>query len=247
MREGRIRDGEQINVVVPTGNFGNILAAFYAKNMGLPVGKLICASNENKVLYDFFRTGIYDRNREFVLTASPSMDILISSNLERLIYRIAGNDADRNGELMMALTGNGKYEISAQMKGALEDFYGNYATEQETAEEIGRLYRECGYVIDTHTAVASVVYGKYRQETEDDTKTVIASTASPFKFARSVMKAIDEKYDTKTDFELIDELSSLAGVKVPKAVEEIRTAPVLHNRQCQVGEMKDTVREFLNL
>ncbi|MCI8286097.1 MAG: threonine synthase [Lachnospiraceae bacterium] len=247
LREGRIRDGEQINVVVPTGNFGNILAAFYAKNMGLPVGKLICASNENKVLYDFFRTGIYDRNREFVLTASPSMDILISSNLERLIYRIAGNDADRNGELMTALTGNGKYEISAQMKGALEDFYGNYATEQETAEEIGRLYRECGYVIDTHTAVASVVYGKYRQETEDDTKTVIASTASPFKFARSVMKAIDEKYDTKTDFELIDELSSLAGVKVPKAVEEIRTAPVLHNRQCQVGEMKDTVREFLNL
>ena len=247
LREGRIRDGEQINVVVPTGNFGNILAAFYAKNMGLPVGKLICASNENKVLYDFFRTGIYDRNREFVLTASPSMDILISSNLERLIYRIAGNDADRNGELMTALTGNGKYEISAQMKGALEDFYGNYATEQETAEEIGRPYRECGYVIDTHTAVASVVYGKYRQETEDDTKTVIASTASPFKFARSVMKAIDEKYDTKTDFELIDELSSLAGVKVPKAVEEIRTAPVLHNRQCQVGEMKDTVREFLNL
>ena len=247
LENGELSEGEKIHVVVPTGNFGNILAAFYAKNMGLPVGKLICASNENKVLYDFFRTGIYDRNREFVLTASPSMDILISSNLERLIYRIAGNDADRNGELMMALTGNGKYEISAQMKGALEDFYGNYATEQETAEEIGRLYRECGYVIDTHTAVASVVYGKYRQETEDDTKTVIASTASPFKFARSVMKAIDEKYDTKTDFELIDELSSLAGVKVPKAVEEIRTAPVLHNRQCQVGEMKDTVREFLNL
>lgn len=247
LREGRIQDGEQINVVVPTGNFGNILAAFYAKNMGLPVGKLICASNENKVLYDFFRTGTYDRNREFVLTASPSMDILISSNLERLIYRIAGNDADRNGELMAALTGNGKYEISAQMRSELEDFYGNYASEEETAAEIGRLYRECGYVIDTHTAVASVVYGKYRQETEDDAKTVIASTASPFKFARSVMKAIDEKYDAKTDFELIDELSSLAGVKVPKAVEEIRTAPVLHNRQCQVGEMKDTVREFLNL
>lgn len=242
-----ITDGEEINVVVPTGNFGNILAAFYAKNMGLPVGKLICASNENKVLYDFFRTGTYDRNREFVLTASPSMDILISSNLERLIYRIAGNDADRNGELMAALTGNGKYEISAQMRSELEDFYGNYASEEETAAEIGRLYRECGYVIDTHTAVASVVYGKYRQETEDDAKTVIASTASPFKFARSVMKAIDEKYDAKTDFELIDELSSLAGVKVPKAVEEIRTAPVLHNRQCQVGEMKDTVREFLNL
>lgn len=247
LREGRIREGEQINVVVPTGNFGNILAAFYAKNMGLPIGKLICASNENKVLYDFFRTGTYDRNREFVLTASPSMDILISSNLERLIYRIAGNDADKNKELMAALTGKGKYEISAQMRSELGDFYGNYATEEETAAEIGRLYRECGYVIDTHTAVASAVYRKYRQETGDDTKTVIASTASPFKFARSVMNAIDGKQDAKTDFQLIDELSALAGVKVPGAVEEIRTAPVLHNRQCEVGEMKDTVKEFLNL
>ncbi len=247
LREGRIREGEQINVVVPTGNFGNILAAFYAKNMGLPIGKLICASNENKVLYDFFRTGTYDRNREFVLTASPSMDILISSNLERLIYRIAGNDADKNRELMAALTGKGKYEISAQMKASLGDFYGNYATEEETAAEIGRLYRECGYVIDTHTAVASAVYQKYRQETGDKAVTVIASTASPFKFARSVMNAIDEKYDAKTDFQLIDELSSLAGVKVPKAVEEIRTAPVLHRKQCEVGEMKDTVREFLHL
>lgn len=247
LREGRIQEGEQINVVVPTGNFGNILAAFYAKNMGLPIGKLICASNENKVLYDFFRTGTYDRNREFVLTASPSMDILISSNLERLVYRIAGNDADRNKELMAALTGKGKYEISAQMRSQLGDFYGNYATEEETAAEIGRLYRECGYVIDTHTAVASAVYRKYRQETGDDTKTVIASTASPFKFARSVMNAIDGKQDAKTDFQLIDELSALAGVKVPGAVEEIRTAPVLHNRQCEVGEMKDTVKEFLNL
>ena len=247
VKSGEIENGEQINVVVPTGNFGNILAAFYAKNMGLPIGKLICASNENKVLYDFFRTGTYDRNREFVLTASPSMDILISSNLERLIYRIAGNDADKNRELMAALTGKGKYEISAQMKASLGDFYGNYATEEETAAEIGRLYRECGYVIDTHTAVASAVYQKYRQETGDKAVTVIASTASPFKFARSVMNAIDEKYDAKTDFQLIDELSSLAGVKVPKAVEEIRTAPVLHRKQCEVGEMKDTVREFLHL
>ncbi|MDE6675882.1 MAG: threonine synthase, partial [Acetatifactor sp.] len=184
LKEEKIAEGETINVVVPTGNFGNILASFYAKNMGLPIGKLICASNENKVLYDFFSTGVYDRNREFVLTSSPSMDILISSNLERLIYRIAGEDADKNKELMAALTGEGKYEITPEMKEALADFYGSYADEKETAEEISRLYKDCGYVIDTHTAVASAVYQKYTAETGDRTKTVIASTASPFKFTR---------------------------------------------------------------
>lgn len=247
MQEGKLAEGEKINVVVPTGNFGNILAAFYAKNMGLPIAKLICASNDNKVLYDFFRTGIYDRNREFVLTSSPSMDILISSNLERLIYRIAGNDADRNKELMAALSGEGKYEIDEEMRKGLTDFYGNYADEAETASEIARLYKECGYVIDTHTAVASAVYQKYVKETGDRTKTVIASTASPFKFTRSVMNAIDEKYDAMGDFELVDELSKLANVKVPGAIEEIRTAPVLHDKQCDVDEMKNVVKEFLGI
>lgn len=245
LHEGKIESGEKINVVVPTGNFGNILAAFYAKNMGLPIGRLICASNENKVLYDFFRTGAYDRNREFVLTSSPSMDILISSNLERLIYRIAGNDGDRNRELMAALTAQGKYEITDEMKAALSDFYGDYADEEETAAEIRRLYESCGYVIDTHTAVASAVYQKYRRETGDQTRTVIASTASPFKFTRSVMKAIDPKYDSMGDFELADELSRLANIAVPPAIEEIRTAPVLHRKQCEVEEMKDVVLEFL--
>ena len=271
LAEGKIIDGEAINVVVPTGNFGNILAAFYAKNMGLPIGKLICASNENKVLYDFFRTGTYDRNRDFVLTSSPSMDILISSNLERLIYHVAGEDADKNRELMAALNSRGLYEISEKMREGLKDFYGNYATEEETAAEIRRIYETCGYVMDTHTAVASAVYQKYLSETEDaaktadpvktedaakaeDTektmnpaKTVIASTASPFKFTRSVMNAIDEKFDTKGDFELVDELSGLAKVKVPSAVEEIRTAPVIHDKQCEVGQMKDVVREFLGI
>lgn len=247
LEEGKLAEGETMNVVVPTGNFGNILAAFYAKNMGLPIGKLICASNDNKVLYDFFSTGTYDRNRDFVLTTSPSMDILISSNLERLIYRIAGEDADKNRELMNALSGQGKYEITEEMKAGLSDFYGNYANEQETAEEIARLYKECGYVLDTHTAVASAVYGKYVKETGDNAKTVIASTASPFKFTRSVMNAIDEKYDAMGDFELVDELSKLANVKVPNAIEEIRTAPVLHDKQCEVNEMKNVVREFLNM
>ena len=246
-KDGKITEGEKINVVVPTGNFGNILAAFYAKNMGLPIDKLICASNDNKVLYDFFRTGTYDRNREFVLTTSPSMDILISSNLERLIYRIAGNDADKNRELMSALTGNGKYEITEEMKAQLADFYGNFASEAETAAEIRRLYEKCGYVIDTHTAVASAVYGKYVAETGDHKTTVIASTASPFKFTRSVMDAIDTKYDVMSDFELVDELSKIAKVKVPGAIEEIRTAPILHDTQCDVDKMKDTVKSFLGI
>ena len=247
LKEGRIADGEAINVVVPTGNFGNILAAFYAKNMGLPIKKLICASNDNKVLYDFFETGVYDRNREFVLTTSPSMDILISSNLERLIYRIAGNDAEKNAALMAALSGQGKYEITAEMKEKLADFYGNYATEKETAATIKELYEETGYVIDTHTAVATTVYNKYKAQTKDEAKTVIASTASPFKFTRSVMEAIDEKYADMDDFALVDELSKLANVKVPNAIEEIRTAPVLHDRVCDKEEMKAVVKEFLHM
>ena len=247
LKEGKIAEGEKINVTVPTGNFGNILAAFYAKNMGLPIDKLICASNDNKVLYDFFRTGVYDRNREFVLTSSPSMDILISSNLERLIYWIAGNDAGENRSLMAALTGEGRYEITDEMKAALKDFYGNYADEAQTAAEIKRLYEDCGYVIDTHTAVASAVYRKYVEEMGDHTKTVIASTASPFKFTRSVMNAIDGKYDAMGDFELVDELSRIANVRVPQAIEEIRTAPVLHDTQCETAEMKDTVKKFLKI
>ena len=247
LAEEKITAGEAINVVVPTGNFGNILAAFYAKNMGLPIGKLICASNDNKVLYDFFSTGTYDRNRDFVLTTSPSMDILISSNLERLIYRIAGNDADKNAELMAALSGNGKYDITEEMKAQLNDFYGNYATEAETAQTIKDLYEDCGYVIDTHTAVAATVYKKYVKGTGDVAKTVIASTASPYKFTRSVMEAIDEKYASMGDFELVDELTKLANVAIPNAIEEIRTAPVRHNNICEVDEMQQVVKNFLNI
>ena len=246
-KKGEIAKDEKINVVVPTGNFGNILAAFYAKNMGLPIAKLICASNENKVLFDFFRTGTYDKNREFMLTSSPSMDILISSNLERLIYRIAGNDAAKNKELMTALTSDGAYAITEEMKEQLADFYGNYTSEAETAKVICDLYDKTGYVIDTHTAVAAGVYKKYKEETKDtETKTVIASTASPFKFTRSVMDAIDkEKYDSMTDFELVDELSRIGHIAVPKAIEEIRTAKVLHDTVCEVAEMPEVVKKFL--
>ena len=247
LEEEKITEGEAINVVVPTGNFGNILAAFYAKNMGVPIAKLICASNDNKVLYDFFATGTYDRNREFILTTSPSMDILISSNLERLIYRIAGEDAEKNAQLMASLSGQGKYEITEEMKAGLADFYGNYASESETAETIKKLYEDCGYVIDTHTAVAATVYDKYVKETGDTAKTVIASTASPFKFTRSVMDAIDHKYDAMGDFELVDELSKIANVTVPNAIEEIRSAEVIHNNICDADKMQQIVRDFLKL
>lgn len=247
LKKGRVAVGEKINVVVPTGNFGNILAAYYAKNMGLPIHKMICASNDNKVLYDFFQTGIYDRNRDFVLTTSPSMDILISSNLERLIYRIAGNDAAENARLMEALSGTGRYEITAEMKERLSDFYGNYATEEEGAAKIRSLYEKTGYVIDTHTAVAAAVYDKYKAATGDETKAVIVSTASPYKFTRSVMTAIDNQYGGMDDFMLVDELCRISNVEVPEAIEEIRSAPVLHEIQCDKSEMKEALETFLGL
>ena len=244
---GEIEDGEEINVTVPTGNFGNILAAYYAKQMGVPIAKLICASNENKVLFDFFTTGCYDRNRDFILTTSPSMDILISSNLERLIYQTAGRDAEKNNEFMKELNTNGVYTITDDMKEQMKDFYGNYATEEETAQTIKEVYNKADYIIDTHTAVAASVYKKYEKETGDTTKTVIASTASPYKFTRSVMNAIDSSYDSKTDFELIDELEKLSGVKVPQAIEDIRSAAVLHDTVCETEDMCKEVKKILNI
>ncbi len=244
---GSLAEGENMNVVVPTGNFGNILAAYYAKQMGVPVGKLICASNENKVLYDFFTTGSYDKNRDFILTSSPSMDILISSNLERLIYQIAGRDAKANSALMQALSLEGKYSITEEMKEQLVEFYGNYANEEETAAIIQKIYKQDGYVIDTHTAVAACVYEKYQKDSGDMAKTVIASTASPYKFTRSVMTAIDSRYDSMGDFELVDELEQISKVKVPQAIEDIRSAEVLHKTICEVDEMPKVVKEFLGL
>jgi threonine synthase len=247
VREGRVEAGQEINVVVPTGNFGNILAAFYAKQMGLPINKLICASNENRVLYDFFRTGTYDRKRPFMLTTSPSMDILISSNLERLIYRIAGNDAAACANLMQALSQGGEYTITEEMKSRLTDFYGNYCSEEETKETIHRVYQDSNYVIDTHTAVAAGVYKKYTEETGDVRPTVIASTASPYKFTRSVMDAIAQGHENLDDFGLVDKLSEISDTKVPNAVEEIRTAPVLHDRVVDAVDMPAAVLDILGI
>ncbi|MBO7515683.1 MAG: threonine synthase, partial [Lachnospiraceae bacterium] len=249
LAQGVLKNGEPMNVVVPTGNFGNILAAFYAKQMGIPIAKLICASNENKVLFDFFSTGTYDRNRKFILTSSPSMDILISSNLERLIYQIAGNDPDICAALMQALSESGKYSITPAMKVKLDSFYGNYATEAETAQRIAEVYREEGYVMDTHTAVASAVYEKYRKETNDETVTVVASTASPYKFLTSVLEAVGALTPDIADdeFAKVDRLYEVSGVAIPPAVEELRHAEILHKRECDPEDMKKTVLEILGL
>ena len=235
---------KEINFVVPTGNFGNILAAYYAYRMGVPVHKLICASNRNKVLTDFFETGVYDRNRDFFLTPSPSMDILISSNLERLIYEIAG---ESTAAFMNDLKTTGRYEIAGDMKKKLEVFVGGYAEDEEMAKAIADLYKKEGYIVDTHTAVATAVYNNYRSETKDDTCTVIASTASPYKFTRAVLNSIDPEYDKKDDFELFDELNKLSGVPIPKAIKDIISAPVLHDTVCAKDGLEAEVVKIYGL
>ena len=247
LQNEEIAEDEEINVVVPTGNFGNILAAYYAKNMGIPIAKLICASNENKVLYDFFQTGTYDRNREFVLTTSPSMDILISSNLERLIYKISGEDARKDTDLMTELKTKGSYAITGEMKANLADFAAGYATEEQVAKTIHDIYEDTGYVMDTHTAVAATVYKAYKEDSKDDRKTVIASTASPYKFAGSVMSAIDSKYKGQDDFKLIEELQKVSGTELPNAIKEIMNAEIRHNTECDVDQMEQTVKNILGV
>ena len=247
LANGEIKDGEKINVVVPTGNFGNILAAYYAKNLGVPIAKLICASNDNKVLYDFFQTGTYDKNREFVLTTSPSMDILISSNLERLIYLICGEDSEKTKELMEELKTTGKYTITPEMKEKLADFAAGYSTEEETAESIHDTYQKTGYVMDTHTAVAAHVCGQYRAKSGDQTKCVIASTASPYKFVKSVMSAIDAENANADEFDLLPKLQEVSGVPMPQAIKDILDAKILHNLECDADKMKETVKGILNV
>lgn len=244
LEHGEIEENEMVDIVVPTGNFGNILAAYYAKLMGIPIGKLICASNENKVLFDFFQTGVYDKNRDFVLTTSPSMDILISSNLERLIYLIAGEDSDRTKLLMEELKGGGRYQISEDMKARLKDFSGGYASETETAEEISKVYEKTGYVLDTHTAVASHVC---RRICGDGRKSVIASTASPYKFVKSVMTSIDKSCENKDELSLFETLCEVSKTQMPQAIKDILEADIIHRQECDADKMKETVKSILGL
>ena len=246
VKSGAIKAGEPLNFTVPTGNFGNILAAWYAKQMGLPIGRLICASNENKVLFDFFRSGSYDRRRPFVLTSSPSMDILISSNLERLIFHAAGDDAEVTAQLMKSLTEDGIYDITDTMREKLDSFAAGFASEEETAAAISETFKETGYCVDPHTAVAVSVCRKYYAKSGDPAKCVIVSTASPFKFESAVMSAIGEKTDLP-DLEMADKLAEVIGVNVPAAVSSLRDAPVLHDIVCGTDEMEKTVRTFLGI
>ena len=242
-----IKDGEEINVTVPTGNFGNILAAYYAKQMGVPIDKLVCASNDNKVLFDFFQTGDYDRNREFILTTSPSMDILISSNLERLLYRISGDNDQKTKDMMEALKSTGKYTITEDMKARLDDFAAGYATEEECAQNIKKVYDKTGYVMDTHTSVASYVCECYQKNSGDNKKCVIASTASPYKFVKSVMSAIDPKYADQDEFSLLKVLEETSGREMPQAIKDILNANILHDLECDADKMKDTVKNILEV
>jgi threonine synthase len=246
-RRNEISQDEKINFVVPTGNFGNILAAYYAKQMGLPINKLICASNDNKVLFDFFKTGEYNRNREFILTISPSMDILVSSNLERLIYQIAGEDPDKIKELMTSLSAEGRYEIDPDMRKRLDDFVGGYATIDETMATIHKVYTDTGYVMDTHTAVAASVYTGYREREQDTTPTVIVSTASPYKFSDSVLKSIGIKDIPENDYEQAKILNKISGIQIPNAMEEIHLADIRHRIVCETGEMRAKVEEILKI
>ncbi len=247
LKSKEIEAGEKINAVVPTGNFGNILAAYYAKKMGLPINKLICASNENNVLYDFINTGVYDRRRELKVTSSPSMDILISSNLERLLYDLSVCDHQTVSNMMKKLKDEGVYEIPEWIKEALKEFYGGFCDEQKTYKAIRDVYNKTGYVIDTHTAVAYSVYQEYTEKTSDTTKTVIASTASLFKFTRSVYDALSLGDNMEDDFQLVNKLSGLAGIKVPDAIRDLECKEIIHDNVCDKSEISSVVRKILKV
>jgi threonine synthase len=243
--EGEIKNSEKINIVVPTGNFGDILAAYYAKEMGLPVNKLICASNENRVLVDFFDTGVYDKRRKLVMTISPSMDILVSSNLERLLWTIGEKDAQQVRKLMNSLRDKGFYQINSEMKKKLKDFYGGFTPQEESRWCIKEIFEESKYLIDPHTAVAYAVYKKYVKETGDKTKAVIVATASPFKFTKSVMESIDSRYKKFNDFKLIEKMSDLAQIPIPSGIRDIEKMPIRHKMVCEKEEMRAKIAEIL--
>jgi threonine synthase len=247
VKSGAIATGDQINFSVPTGNFGNILAGYYAKQIGLPVGKLICASNENNVLTDFFRTGTYDKNRDFFVTSSPSMDILVSSNLERLIFHLTGDNDVETAALMASLANKGQYQITADMAAKLSEFYADFADEAETSQEITAVFKADHYVEDPHTAVASAVYKKYVAETGDATPTVIVSTASPYKFPQVVVESLTAVTGKIDDFDLVKQLQDISGTPLPQAVSDLFDAPVLHKTVVAAADMQSAVESYLDL
>ena len=246
---GKINFGDNINVVVPTGNFGNILAAYYASLMGLPIAKFICASNSNNVLTDFINTGVYDRNRAFHTTISPSMDILVSSNLERLLYKLSGNNDNTTRDWMTALKTNGKYEVSDEVKAVINDkFYGGFCDDVQTQATIKKLFEADNYLCDTHTAVAVNVYEQYVEKTGDTTPTVIASTASPYKFSKSVLEAVsDDSKLPETEFDMVDKLNELTKMDVPKPLANLKDKTARFSDVTEVDGMQNYVISALGI
>ncbi|MCD8187894.1 MAG: threonine synthase [Ruminococcus sp.] len=248
VKDGEIQLGDKINIVVPTGNFGNILAAYYAKHMGIPVNKLICASNINNVLTDFINTGVYDKNRRFYATCSPSMDILISSNLERLLYLMTGRNDEAIKDWFGKLAAEGKYEVSDDIKAKLNDeFYAGYCDDSQTKKTIHEIYEKYSYTCDTHTAVAVKVYEDYKRETGDMTKTIIASTASPYKFSASVLEAIEGKASDLDEYDMVARLAELSDISVPSALADLKNKNERFNDSIEKESMKDYVLKNLGI
>ena len=246
LKDKEIEYGEKVNVCVPTGNFGNILAAYYAKRMGVPIGKLICASNANNILTDFINTGVYDRNRPFYTTVSPSMDILISSNLERLLYHLTDEDDKLIKEWFDSLKATGRYEVNDTVKSRISElFYAGYCNDDETKAAIKKVFEEYGYLCDTHTAVAYKVYDDYKKATGDNTKTIVVSTANPYKFGYAVYDALGGKKSCGDEFELISELERLTGTTCPKALADTKNKSIRFTGSVKAEDMSGAVLDFL--
>lgn len=246
IEQGKIKEGDKINVVVPTGNFGNILASYYAKQMGLPVNKFICASNDNKVLTDFFISGSYDKRRELILTESPSMDILVSSNLERLLYEATSRNADEVKNLMKDLNTKGQYVVSDTVKEFMNEFYANFANHDEVYNCIKEKYKREGYLMDTHTAVAEVVYEKYLKDTNDNSQVLIASTASPYKFPRSICNALEIDTKDLSDFDVIKELNKKTDIEIPNNLKDLDKKAIKHKEVWDKDEMRKALLSYLS-
>ena len=247
IKNGEIEYGEKVNIVVPTGNFGNILAAYYAKQMGIPVNKLICDSNSNNVLTDFINTGVYDRNRQFYTTVSPSMDILISSNLERLLYHLTGEDDKQITQWFTKLSKEGRYEVTPEVLEKIKsDFYAGCCNDEETKAAIKEVFEEYSYLMDTHTAVAYKVYKDYKTATGDETKTIVASTANPYKFGFAVYDALGGETAGIDEFELISKLEKLTNTTCPRALSDTKNKAVRFTGSIKPENMAAAVLDFIN-
>ena len=248
VKSGELKLGDPMNVVVPTGNFGNILAAYYAKQMGVPIGKLVCASNANNVLTDFLTSGTYDKNRPFYCTTSPSMDILISSNLERLLFLLSGQDAEQTKKWMTELSKTGKYTVGEKMQKQLNElFAAGYCDDENTKRTIRKIFDEYHYLCDTHTAVALNVYAAYKTKTGDATPTVIASTANPYKFSASVLKALEDNIKSKDEFSMVEELHELSGAPVPPQLASLKGKTPRFTKVAKKEDMAKVVFEMLGI